>query len=155
MTMTMYEPAEPTPKKKGGVPVWVWVLIGAFVLVPVAVVGLVIIAAIALPNMLAERFEADRAQALDEMRAIHNALESYALVHDNYPVRLDILARPDSDGVAWINSPDVLIDPWDRPYLYERPGVSGPLPRVYTLGMDQQAGGDGPFEDLDVNSSSW
>lgn len=154
MTTTMYEPLEP-PKKKSGIPVWGWILIGFVVLVPVAVVGVVIVAAIAFPNMLAARFEADRAQALGEIRAIHTALESYALVYDGYPGRLEVLAVPDKDGVAWLNDADVLVDPWGQSYFYEQPGVSGPLPRVYTLGMDNQVGGEGPFQDLDVNSSSW
>jgi general secretion pathway protein G len=56
---------------------------------------------------------------------------------------------PNWDG-PYLKKADSLIDPWGRPYIYRFPGEHGDYD-LYTLGADDQEGGEGENQDL----TSW
>ena len=62
----------------GGLPVWAWVLIVLFVVGPIGLVGLSIVAAIAIPSLMVARLEANEAKILSDLQAITVAIETYA-----------------------------------------------------------------------------
>lgn len=55
--------------------------------------------------------------------------------------------------------PEDALDPWDRPYRYERVGDDGQRARVYTLGRNGVPGGVGCSEDIvwwvDLEDEYW
>jgi len=46
-------------------------------------------------------------------------------------------------------SGELLLDPWQRPYLYLGPTLGHPRPRVVSLGADGMPGGEGESADID------
>ena len=141
------EAATPPPKK--GLPTWAWILIIVFVIGPVGLVGLSIVAAIAIPSLMVARMEADVQKATSDIIAIHDAVETYAQVNrGQYPQSLEELVRPDDTGATYLSSPTVPSDPWGRAYGYDV-GGPGSLPRIYTLGFDGAPGGTDFNADID------
>lgn len=86
-----------------------------------------------------------------EMWDVQYGLADYATNNGGqYPDDVTILGKKDSNGEAYVDDADQLIDPWNRPYRFDRPAEEGALPRVYTLGKDGVPGGQG--EDADIST---
>lgn len=143
------EPSAPSPKRSSGLPGWAWALIIVFVVGPIGLVGLSVVAAIAIPSLLAARFEANQEKIQADLRSFTVAIESYEEIHGRYPHDLAELAQPDESGMAYLAGGELPTDPYGRPYLYAAEGVLGPYPCVYTLGNDQVPGGEFVDQDYD------
>ena len=141
-------PAAPAQKPRSGLPTWVWILLVFVVIGPIGLVTVSIVAAIAIPSLMAARIEANQSRALAETEAIGAAIQSYVAVEGAYPESLAELVHPDGSGAQYLNSGGVPSDPWGRPYLYALPGEFAPEALVYTLGMDGEPGGELEAEDV-------
>jgi type II secretion system protein G len=99
------------------------------------------------------------AQIRSDLALIETALDAY--LADNFYLPsteqgLDALVTPTTNPPLPRKFreggylPQPLLDPWDRPYLYERSGLAGVAQefRLYTLGADGVPGGSG--KDADV-----
>ncbi|MEM7309091.1 MAG: type II secretion system protein GspG [Planctomycetota bacterium] len=149
MSFQYEAPARPERKPKSGLPGWAWALIICAVGIPVGLMGLSIVAAVAIPNLMAARIEANRKAAERDVLEIAEAVEAYAAIHGGCPPNLALLVRPDENGVKYLNRPEAPVDPWGRPYLLADAGELAPYPVVYTLGQDGCPGGE--FFDADIS----
>lgn len=66
-----------------------------------------IIAAIAIPNLLRTRMATNEATAVGSLRALNTALVTYASTYGQFPVRMEHLAPP-TDGFAAVNAADLI-----------------------------------------------
>lgn len=80
-------PVLPAPPEKGGTSKWVFVLLGCIVVL-LAVPMILMVAAIAIPNFLRAREQAQLAQDEVNMRNIATALETYNVDNGRYPASL-------------------------------------------------------------------
>jgi len=124
------------------------------ILVVVVILG--ILAAIVVPRVMEHPGEARQVRAKQDIQAIMTALNTYKLDNYTYPTTeqgLDALVHKPSgtpDAPNWHGYLDKIPkDPWDKPYLYLRPGAHGDVD-VFTYGRDGKPGGDG--EDGDVGN---
>lgn len=131
---------------------------GGFTLIEVLVVVVIlgILAAIVVPNIMSKPGEARIAKAKTDIRAVEQALNLYRLDNGSYPTTdegLEALVKKPSSATSSYKSdgylPRLPKDPWGRPYQYLNPGINGPID-IYTLGRDNQQGGDG--EDADIGN---
>ena len=88
--------------------------------------------------------------ALD-IRVIESALKFYRLDNYRYPTSsqgLEALIANHGGQDNW-SGPylEMPVDPWGQPYNYENPGRRGKEVDIYTLGVDNQAGGEGSNAD--------
>lgn len=123
-------------------------------LVVVVVVG--VLAGMLVPKLMNRAVDARIQAATEDLRTIEMALQIYKL--DNYshpPPELGLLAlveRPPGSVVP--NWPEggyldkLPTDPWERLYLFDRPGPSGAEFALYSLGSDGQPGGHGDRADI-------
>lgn len=85
--------------------------------------------------------------------SIESAVENFAINNSmRYPHTLEVLITPDENGATYLRRKEILVDPWNRAYVYEPPEPGRPSPRIYTLGRDGRPGGTG--EDADVDNES-
>lgn len=85
-----------------------------------------------------------------DIRAIENACELYAAQHGySYPDDLARLVERDAAGGSYLRPGSVPLDPWGRPYLYAPTDRHCRHPRIWTLGRDGVAGGEGDDRDVD------
>jgi general secretion pathway protein G len=124
------------------------------ILVVVVILG--ILAAIVVPRVMEHPGEARQVRAKQDIQAIMTALNTYKLDNYTYPTTeqgLDALVHKPSgtpEAPNWHGYLDKIPkDPWDKPYLYLRPGAHGDVD-VFTYGRDGKPGGDG--EDGDVGN---
>lgn len=136
---------------------------GGFTLTEIMVVIFIIglLSSVVLFNVLGARSDAQVRTAETNITRLANALEQYSLDMYDYPTQqqgLEALVEgPDNlaQGAryrrgGYIN--EVPLDPWGRPYVYERPGdKSGRAYDLYSLGADGQEGG----EELDADIGNW
>ncbi len=139
---------EVVDKKKAGLPAWAWILILCLVVGPMGLVACSIVAAIALPKLLAARVQANQARAWGDIDAIGQALQRYVAIQGGYPESLAALVLPDESGAQYLDLPLLPRDPWGREYLYSLPGEFAPEALVYSLGADGEPGGELEGEDL-------
>jgi len=59
-----------------------------------------------------------------------------------------------SPTAAYYLTPDQLLDPWNRPYLYVTPGPEGHPYEVLSYGADGQPGGEAGSENQDISSTN-
>lgn len=118
---------------------------------------LVLLAAVAVPQVLGYLGEARSQTAQVQIKNISTALELFSLHNGGYPseqVGLSALVKAPPGIQNWrgpyLKGADGLIDPWGRPYRYRVPGRNGSFD-VFTLGRDNREGGVG--EDRDLTSS--
>lgn len=123
------------------------------IMVVVVIIGL--LAAIVTPRVMDRIDDASINRARQDLRAISAALDLYRLDNFTYPTAEEGLqaltgnAGPgQSSAKRYLNS--VPVDPWNNPYLYNRPGRNGDFD-VYTLGADGQEGGEG----INADIGSW
>lgn len=129
------------------------------IMVVVFIIGL--LSTVVLVNVLGARTSAQVQAARANVTALTNALEQYSLDMYDYPTEqqgLGALVDQPTDTTAagsyrrggYINS--VPLDPWGRPFVYERPGEkSGKAYDLYSLGADGQEGG----EDENADIGNW
>ena len=124
------------------------------ILVVVVILG--ILAAIVVPRVMEHPGEARRVRAKQDIQAIVTALNTYRLDNFSYPTTEQgleaLVSKPSGapDAPNWHQQLDKIPkDPWNRPYLYLRPGAHGDID-VFTYGADGKPGGES--EDADVGN---
>jgi general secretion pathway protein G len=121
----------------------------------VVVVILGILAALVAPNVISRIDDAQINRAKQDVRAVESALHLYRLDNFRYPSTdqgLDALVNQPADPSIrnWRQGgylDKVPVDPWGTPYQYLYPGQNGEFD-VFTLGADQQPGGEGINGDI-------
>jgi general secretion pathway protein G len=111
-------------------------------------IALGVLLTLTVRRVLRNRPDANRTKLLADLREIEDALEAYSLGNAGaLPDSLDALCVRDSKGKTHLAR--VPVDPWSRPYVYER--ALGPVgwPLVVTYGADGLPGGEGPDRDFD------
>ncbi|MFP4143626.1 MAG: type II secretion system major pseudopilin GspG [Phycisphaeraceae bacterium] len=121
------------------------------VLVVVVIIG--VLAAMIVPQLLSKVGKAKRSTAKQQVAALEQAVQTFALDYDNrMPQSLDeLVSRPaDIPADQWA-PPSIkeknLVDPWGNPYVYEYPGQHGTFD-LYSLGADGREGGEGENADV-------
>jgi general secretion pathway protein G len=136
---------------------------GGFTLTEIMVVIFIIglLSTVVLFNVLGARTDAQVKTAQANITRLANALEQYSLDMYDYPSQQQgleaLVTRPDNipSGASYrtggyINK--VPMDPWGRPFVYERPGdKSGRAYDLYSYGADGKEGG----EELDADIGNW
>lgn len=121
----------------------------------VVVVILGILAALVAPNVISRIDDAQINRAKQDVRAVESALHLYRLDNFKYPTTdqgLEALVSQPADPSIrnWRQGgylDKLPKDPWGSPYQYLYPGQNGEFD-VYTLGADQQPGGEGINSDI-------
>jgi general secretion pathway protein G len=133
----------------------------AFTLLEIMVVVLIIgmLMAVIAPRIFGRFGQAKRDIARVQVTQIASSLELYKLDNGHYPTNeqgLDALVHePTSEPRArqypaggYIAS-KALVDPWQTPFHYERPGKNNPQSYdLYSFGDDGAAGGEGDNADI-------
>jgi len=84
---------------------------------------------------------------------ISSALDTYRLDVGKYPTTaqgLAVLRAKPENSKNWDGpylSEDIPNDPWDKPYIYKRPGKVGSY-ALYTYGLNGEEGGEAEDQDL-------
>ncbi len=116
--------------------------------VMVVVAILAILAAIVVPRIMDEPARARETRAMQDIRAIQNALDMYKLDNHRYPTTdqgLEALVNPPDSGPEPPNYRDggylrkVPTDPWGNPYQYLNPGRHGEID-IYSHGPGGRSG---------------
>ncbi len=129
-----------------------------FTLVELLVVLIILglIAAFAAPQVIKFVGGAKTDSAQIQIERLSGVLDLYRLQVGSYPgdEGLNALMEAPADVPNWdgpyLKKADSMIDPWGRPYIYRFPGEHGDYD-LYTLGADNQEGGEGENRDL----TSW
>ena len=136
-------PEQPAKRSKRPL-MTVLVLVGCGCLSPF-VLGL--LAALLVPRVLSKLNAVKHAQIEADLDAIEMALIAYAANNGGTaPASLHMLAEPDRQDVVHLQH--VPVDPWSRPYTYERALEPRGECRLLTRGADDLPGGEG--SDIDV-----
>ncbi len=122
----------------------------------VVVVILGILAALVAPNVIRRIDDANVTKAKQDIRAFETALNLYRMDCFRYPTTdqgLEALVKQPSDPNlrCWKQGGYVRSlqkDPWGNDYAYISPGTRGGDYDLYTLGADNQPGGEGPDADI-------
>ena len=115
----------------------------AIILLPI----ILIIAAIAIPNLVSARGVAMESMSKAEIKNISTSLEQYRMDSGNYPSTeqgLQILMN-NEHGQKYLDK--IRNDPWGRPYHYRYPGSNNPS--SYDLWSDGKDGIEGTMDDID------
>ena len=120
-----------------------------FTLVELLVVLIILglIAAFAAPQVIKYVGQSKTKAASIQIDSLGSAIDLFRLEEGRYPSEeegLEVLVG------GTLKKADALIDPWGRPYLYRFPGENGDYD-LYSLGADDQEGGEGEDRDL----TSW
>ena len=136
--------------RRPGLPRWAWIGLGAAAALPLGLMGLTFVAAVALPTLLQSREQDLQDEAGAGLALLARAVKSYEAIYDRYPEDLGQLCEPDTGGLRILNDARPLTDPWGRDYRYEAPGGPRSFGRVWTLGRDDAPGGEGGDQDRTV-----
>lgn len=121
-------------------------------MVVLAILGL--LAGLVGPQVMKHLDESKSRAARLQVEDLAAALDLYRLENGRYPTEeqglLALIEAP--SGTATWNGPYLRkrrlpMDPWGQDYRYRVPGTSGPYD-LYTLGADNQEGGDGENRDI-------
>lgn len=110
-----------------------------FTLMEVMVVVVIIVILASVGSVAVFRYLDDAKQGSAKMAIsnIDTAVKSYCIQQGDYPEDLTILTQPLEGKPAYLEA-DQLIDPWKRPYVYEResrhPSTGRPL--IYSNGAN-------------------
>ena len=125
------------------------ILIVTAVVAGAGMLGLVVVATLFVPKVLAKVSDAQRGKAQVDLTAIRRAVEEYAARNGGeWPESLEVLVIQDANGHRYLASPSVPRDPWGREYLYEPPRGPGDEPVLQSLGADGKPGGEGRNADI-------
>jgi len=122
----------------------------------VVVVILGILAAVVVPNIMGRPDDARITKAKQDIRVLESQLNLYKLDNYSYPTTQQglesLVTKPAGDpeprnykSGGYIKS--LPKDPWGNPYQYLQPGTRGELD-LFSLGADNQPGGEGPAGDI-------
>jgi general secretion pathway protein G len=122
----------------------------------VVVVILGILAALVAPNVIRRIDDARVTKAKQDIRAYETALNLYRMDNFRYPTTeqgLEALVKQPVDPNIrnWKQGgyiDGLKKDPWGFDYAYIAPGTRGGEFDLYTLGADNQPGGEGPDADI-------
>ncbi|MEW6168334.1 MAG: type II secretion system major pseudopilin GspG [Pseudomonadota bacterium] len=122
----------------------------------VVVVILGILAAVVVPNIMGNPEKARITKAKQDIRVLESQLNMYKLDNYTYPSTqqgLEALVSKPAGEPEPRNYPaggyikSLPKDPWGNPYQYLNPGVRGEFD-LFSLGADNQPGGEGPAADI-------
>lgn len=124
------------------------------VMIVLAIIAL--IAGLAGPRLIESFGRAKSRSAEVQMTNLKSALSLYYIDQGRYPSEAEglaaLLAAPPS-APGWrgpyVDGPDALQDPWQRPYIYRAPGQNGPFD-LQSYGRDGVAGGTSEDSDLSL-----
>jgi general secretion pathway protein G len=122
----------------------------------VVVVILGILAALVAPNVIRRIDDARVTKAKQDIRAYETALNLYRMDNFRYPTTdqglESLVKRPTDPNIRnWKEGgyiDGLKKDPWGNDYAYIAPGTHGGEYDLYTLGADNQPGGEGPDADI-------
>lgn len=126
------------------------------IMVVMVILGLLV--AIVAPNLMGRSDQARVTVAKTQMKQVSNALDLYKLDNNRYPTTEQGLAalveRPTGSPEPRNWNPEGYMpslprDPWDNPYDYSSPGMSGPYDLI-SYGADGREGGENDDADLNV-----
>ena len=126
------------------------------IMVVITILG--ILAALIVPRVVGRTDDARIAAAKQDIASIMQALKLYRLDNSRYPTTEQglqaLIAKPTTEPVpnnwkagGYLERSSVPKDPWGHPYQYLNPGTKGEID-VFSLGADQQPGGEGPDADI-------
>ena len=131
---------------------------GGFTLIEIMVVVVIIglLAAMVVPAVVGQVERARVTKAKQDMQGFETALAMFKLDNSKYPTTdqgLTALVQQPTDPSIRNWRPggylqQVSKDPWGYDYHYEFPGTHGKEYDLYTLGADNQPGGEGPDADI-------
>jgi general secretion pathway protein G len=126
------------------------------ILVVVVILG--ILAAIVVPQVMGRIDDAQKAKAKADIRALETALNLFRLDNFKYPTTeqgLEALVKQPTDpsirnwkAGGYLQNQRLMKDPWGNDYHYVYPGTHGSEYDLYTLGADNQEGGEGINADI-------
>ena len=124
------------------------------IMVVVVIIGL--LAAMIVPAVIGQVETARVSRAKHDIRSLETALAMFKLDNSKYPSTeqgLAALVQPPTDPSIRHWRPGgyleyVSKDPWGGDYHYENPGTHGKEYDLYTLGADDQPGGEGANADI-------
>ena len=125
------------------------------IMVVVVIIG--ILAALVLPNVMGRHRQANTTKAKQDIRAYGVALDTYRMDNFKYPTAdqgLQALIQQPSDARNWrgpYTKGGLRKDPWGNDYRYVYPGTRRREYDLFTLGADNQEGGEG----IDADIGSW
>jgi general secretion pathway protein G len=122
----------------------------------VVVVILGILAALVAPNVIRRIDDANVTKVKQDIRALETALNLYRMDNFRYPTTeqgLEALVKQPNDPNIRNWKPGGYVrslqkDPWGNNYAYISPGTRGGDYDIYTLGADNQQGGEGTDADI-------
>ena len=122
----------------------------------VVVVILGILAALVAPNVIRRIDDANITKVKQDIRALETALNLYRMDNFRYPTTeqgLEALVKQPNDPNIRNWKPGGYVrslqkDPWGNDYAYISPGTRGGDYDLYTLGADNQQGGEGTDADI-------
>jgi general secretion pathway protein G len=121
------------------------------IMVVVVIIG--ILAALVVPNVMGRVDQANVTKAKQDIQTIGAALDMYRLDNFKYPTTdqglAALIAQP-SDARNWRGpylKGGLRKDPWNNDYRYVYPGSRGEYD-LFTLGADNQEGGEGTDADI-------
>jgi general secretion pathway protein G len=112
----------------------------------VAIIG--ILAAIVLPKIVGKSEEAKVTAAhADIYGGIKSAIDNFEIDNGRYPSSLQDLLQQPRNSNNWkgpyFDPPQLPMDPWGDPYLYQFPGKHNPTGYdLWSAGPDQKSGTD-------------
>ena len=124
------------------------------IMVVVVIIGL--LAAMIVPAVVGQVETARVSRAKHDIRSLETALAMFKLDNSKYPSTeqgLAALVQPPTDPSIRHWRPGgylehVSKDPWGGDYHYDNPGTHGKEYDLYTLGADDQPGGEGSNADI-------
>ncbi len=124
------------------------------IMVVVVIIGL--LAAVIVPSVVNKVDEARVAKAKQDINGLETALTMFRLDNSRYPTTdmgLTALATQPTDPSIrnWKQGgyiKRIQKDPWGNNYLYVYPGTHGGEYDLYSLGADNQPGGEGTDADI-------
>jgi len=129
-----------------------------FTLLELMVVLLILamLATIAAPRVIKYVTKAKTQSAKIQVDALGAAVDAFHLDVGRFPTTeegLQALVDKPTDAECWdgpyLKKRESLIDPWRHAYRYRRPGRHGDFD-VFSLGADDQEGGEGDSSDVGV-----
>jgi len=131
---------------------------GGFTLIEIMVVVVIlgILAALVAPNVIRRIDDAQIAKAKQDIRAYETALNLFRIDNYKYPTTdqgLEALVKQPGDSTIRNWKPGGYIgglrkDPWGFDYHYVNPGTKGQEYDLFSLGADNQEGGEGTNADI-------
>jgi general secretion pathway protein G len=124
------------------------------IMVVVIIIGL--LAAVIVPTVISKVDDARIVKAKQDIQALETALTQFRLDNAKYPTTEQGLAalvtQPTDPSIRhWRPGgyvPRLSKDPWGYDYHYENPGQHGKEFDLFTLGADDQPGGEGQAGDI-------